>query len=420
MINSLSGRIFIGLLLGFLTGTLVQYSLYNINPELFDFILSKFKGFGSMFVNCIMLTVAPLVFFSITLGVLELKDISSFKRLSLKTCILYLLNTVFAICCAASVVYFFDLGSGLDFKFEASTNFLQQRNMPSFFDVVTNIVPSNVVSAFADSNMLQIIFLAILLGVVINSLGEKAAPAVKFFSLGNDIMIRTILIVMKLAPFGVFFLMVNLGATFDLKMIVGVLQYIGLIFLLLSIWLVVVYPLAAYFFAGVNPLVFLRAIREQFLFSITTASSSATIPLTMKALIDKLQVDRTVAGFGVPLGATVNMGGVSIYITVSIIFLINVFGIEINSSNLLALLFNVFFLAVGSGGVPGGGLVMIAVLVQQLGLPPEAFALIAAVDRIIDMAVTSVNVVGDTAVVLIVDRNEKKNNVKTASIASSS
>ena len=419
MINSLSGRIFIGLLLGFLTGTLIQYFLYNINPELFDFILLKFKGFGSMFVNCIMLTVAPLVFFSITLGVLELKDISSFKRLSLKTCILYLLNTVFAICCAAAVVYFFELGSGLDFKFEVTTNFLQQRNIPSFFDVITNIVPSNLVSAFSDSNMLQIIFLAILLGVVINSLGEKAAPAFKFFSLGNDIMIRTILIVMKLAPFGVFFLMVNLGATFDLKMIAGVLQYIGLIFLLLFVWLVFVYPLAAYFFAGVTPLVFLRAIREQFLFSITTASSSATIPLTMKALTDKLKVDRTIAGFGVPLGATVNMGGVSIYITVSIIFLINVFGIEINSSNLPVLLFNVFFLAVGSGGVPGGGLVMIAVLVQQLGLPPEAFALIAAVDRIIDMAVTSVNVVGDTAVVLIVDRNEKKNSLKSASIASS-
>ena len=412
MIKSLSTRIFIGLFAGLILGTLVQYFLND-----FGFfsgnLVELAGGVGTMFVNMIMMLVVPLVFVSIVCGVCELQDLKSFGRLGGKTFGFYIVNTVVAISTALLVVLLLDPGEGVDMSSTDGVA-ITATELPSLMALLIDIVPRNPVAAFMSGNMLQVIFMALMLGGVIKSLGEHVAGAVQGFQTANKIMMKLISVVMSLAPYGVFALMFKLGATLDAAVFMSVLEYVVIILALLLLWIFVVYPLAVGFFTPISAKRFREKTQEQVLFSLSTASSNATIPVTMRTLTEKLGVNRAVAGFGVPLGATMNMGGVAIYITIAIFFVANAFGMPITSEQLPSLLFSIFLLSVGAGGVPGGGMVMIGVLIHQMGLPIEAFAIVAALDRIIDMVLTSCNVVGDTAVLTIVDQTEKVHELELA------
>ncbi|ESE39636.1 dicarboxylate/amino acid:cation symporter [Shewanella decolorationis] len=410
MIKSLSTRIFIGLFAGLILGTLVQYFLNDIG--FFSGNLVELAGgVGTMFVNMIMMLVVPLVFVSIVCGVCELQDLKSFGRLGGKTFGFYIVNTLVAISTALLVVLLLDPGKGVDMSSTDGVA-ITATELPSLMALLIDIVPRNPVAAFMSGNMLQVIFMALMLGGVIKSLGEHVAGAVQGFQTANKIMMKLISVVMSLAPYGVFALMFKLGATLDAAVFMSVLEYVVIILALLLLWIFVVYPLAVGFFTPISAKRFREKTQEQVLFSLSTASSNATIPVTMRTLTEKLGVNRAVAGFGVPLGATMNMGGVAIYITIAIFFVANAFGMPITSEQLPSLLFSIFLLSVGAGGVPGGGMVMIGVLIHQMGLPIEAFAIVAALDRIIDMVLTSCNVVGDTAVLTIVDQTEKAHQVE--------
>ncbi|MFV0597991.1 dicarboxylate/amino acid:cation symporter [Shewanella sp.] len=410
MIKSLSTRIFIGLFAGLILGTLVQYFLNDVG--FFSGNLVELAGgVGTMFVNMIMMLVVPLVFVSIVCGVCELQDLKSFGRLGGKTFGFYIVNTVVAISTALLVVLLLDPGKGVDMS-STDAVAITATELPSLMALLIDIVPRNPVAAFMSGNMLQVIFMALMLGGVIKSLGEHVAGAVQGFQTANKIMMKLISVVMSLAPYGVFALMFKLGATLDAAVFMSVLEYVVIILALLLLWIFVVYPLAVGFFTPISAKSFREKTQEQVLFSLSTASSNATIPVTMRTLTEKLGVNRAVAGFGVPLGATMNMGGVAIYITIAIFFVANAFGMPITSEQLPSLLFSIFLLSVGAGGVPGGGMVMIGVLIHQMGLPIEAFAIVAALDRIIDMVLTSCNVVGDTAVLTIVDQTEKTHQVE--------
>lgn len=412
MMKSLSTRIFIGLFAGLIFGTIVQYFLNDIG--FFSGNLVELAGgVGTMFVNMIMMLVVPLVFVSIVCGVCELQDLKSFGRLGGKTFGFYIINTVVAIATALLVVLLLEPGKGVDMSSTDGVA-ITATELPSLMALVIDIVPRNPVTAFMSGNMLQVIFMALLLGGVIKSLGEHVAGAVQGFQTANIIMMKLISVVMSLAPYGVFALMFKLGATLDAGVFMSVVEYMVLILALLLLWIFVVYPMAVGVFTPISAKTFREKTQEQVLFSLSTASSNATIPVTMRTLTDKLGVNRAVAGFGVPLGATMNMGGVAIYITIAIFFVANAFGMPITTEQLPSLLFSVFLLSVGAGGVPGGGMVMIGVLIHQMGLPIEAFAIVAALDRIIDMVLTSCNVVGDTAVLTIVDQTEKVHQLESA------
>ncbi len=406
MMKSLSTRIFAGLFMGLVFGTIVQYLLVDIS-FFSESLVSFFAGIGSMFVNMIMMLVVPLVFVSIVCGVCELPDLRSFGRLGGKTFGFYIINTMIAISAALAVALIMQPGTGVDMSSKEQLA-ITATELPNLMTLLVNVVPNNPVKAFTDGNMLQVIFMALLLGGVMKSIGEPVLGAVKGFQTANKIMMKLITVVMNLAPIGVFALMFKLGATLEAGAFFNVAQYVILILVLLNLWLFVVYPFAVSLFTGISAKEFREKTREQVLFSLSTASSNATIPVTMRTLTEKLGVNRAVAGFGVPLGATMNMGGVSIYITIAIFFVANAFGMPFTVEQLPALIFSIFLLSVGAGGVPGGGMVMIGVLIHQTGLPIEAFAIVAAIDRIIDMFVTSSNVVGDTAVVTIVDKTEQK------------
>ena len=406
MDKSLSSKIFIGLFAGLVLGTAIQYLFSGI--AIFDtYILGTAEGAGGMFVSLIKLLVVPLVYVSIVCGIVELKDIRSFGRLGGKTFTLYILNTVVAIVAALTVAMIVQPGAGANLAGTISDSVaLKSTETPDIFSMVVNIVPSNPVQAFANGDMLQIIFMAILTGLAIQALDSKGGPAVRTFKMANEIMMKLIGLVMSLAPYGVFALMIQLGATLDAGTLASVAGYVALVVSMLVLWIFVVYPLAVQMFTGISAREFSRKTREQVLFSLSTASSNATIPVTMRTLTDKIGVSKSVAGFGVPLGATMNMAGASIYIAIAAVFCANAFGQPIAVSDLVTLGFTVLLLSIGAGGVPGGGGVMVGVILHQLGLPPEGLAIVAAVDRINDMFCTSSNVVGDTAVNTIVAKSE--------------
>ena len=410
MFKSLSSRIFVGLFAGLILGTIIQYGFASTsfaNTTLVDIA----SGAGSMFVQLIMMLVVPLVFFSIVTGIAELRDLKSFGRLGSKTFALYLANTAVAIIVAIGLSMWIAPGTGMQLVGDQNAS-LTSTELPGFIDMIVNIIPSNPIHAFATGNMLQIIFMALLTGGIIKALGEDVKPVVAFFQLGNKIMLKMITVVMSIAPIGVFALMVKLGATFEPEAFLSVLSYIAVIVGLLAFWALVVYPVVIGMTTDISASDFRRKTREQFLFALSTASSNATIPVTMRTLTDKLGVKRSVAGFGVPMGATMNMSGAAIYITVAAFFVGNAFGTPITMEQIPVLAFSVFLLSVGAGGVPGGGIVMIGVLIHQMGLPVEAIALVAALDRVIDMFCTSTNVVGDSAVVTMVDHSEKLEEAK--------
>ncbi|EJK2115508.1 dicarboxylate/amino acid:cation symporter [Vibrio navarrensis] len=406
MDKSLSSKIFIGLFAGLLLGSAIQYLFQGMS--LFDvYLLGAAEGAGGMFVSLIKLLVVPLVYVSIVCGIVDLKDISAFGRLGTKTFALYIINTVIAITAALTVGMIFQPGADANLVGTVAQSVkLTTTETPDIFSLVANIVPSNPVQAFANGDMLQIIFMAILTGLAIQALDSRGGPAIRTFKLANEIMMKLVGLVMSLAPYGVFALMIQLGATLDAHTLMSVAGYVALVVAMLVFWIFVFYPMVVGMTTSVSPKQFLRATREQVLFSLSTASSNATIPVTMRTLTEKLQVSKSVAGFGVPLGATMNMSGVSIYIALATIFVANAFGQPINSADIFTLGLTILLLSIGAGGVPGGGVVMVGVLLHQLGLPPEGLAIIAAVDRINDMFCTSSNVVGDTAVNTIVAKSE--------------
>lgn len=406
MDKSLSSKIFLGLFAGLVLGTAIQYLFQGVS--LFDvYLLGAAEGAGGMFVSLIKLLVVPLVYVSIVCGIVDLKDISAFGRLGTKTFALYIINTVIAIAVALTVGLIFQPGADANLAGTVSQAVkLTTTETPDIFSLVVNIVPSNPVQAFANGDMLQIIFMAILTGLAIQALDSRGGPAIRTFKLANEIMMKLVGLVMSLAPYGVFALMTQLGATLDAHTLMSVAGYVALVVAMLVFWIFVFYPIVVGMTTSVSPKQFLRATREQILFSLSTASSNATIPVTMRTLTEKLQVSKSVAGFGVPLGATMNMSGVSIYIALATIFVANAFGQPINSADIFTLGLTILLLSIGAGGVPGGGVVMVGVLLHQLGLPPEGLAIIAAVDRINDMFCTSSNVVGDTAVNTIVAKSE--------------
>ncbi len=408
MDKSLSTKIFIGLFAGLMIGTAIQY-LFSGFALMDTYVLGAAEGAGGMFVSLIKLLVVPLVYVSIVCGIVDLKDISAFGRLGGKTFALYIFNTIIAITAALTVGMIFQPGAGANLAGTISeTVALTTTETPDIFSLVVNIVPSNPVQAFASGDMLQIIFMAILTGLAIQALDSRGGPAIKTFKMANEIMMKLVGLVMSLAPYGVFALMIQLGATLDANTLASVAGYVALVVAMLVFWIFVFYPTVVGLTTGISPKQFMRATREQVLFSLSTASSNATIPVTMRTLTEKLNVSKSVAGFGVPLGATMNMSGVSIYIALATIFVANAFGQPINSADIVTLGLTILLLSIGAGGVPGGGVVMVGVLLHQLGLPPEGLAIVAAVDRINDMFCTSSNVVGDTAVNTIVAKSENE------------
>jgi Na+/H+-dicarboxylate symporter len=405
---SLTQRILAAMALGLCLGALLQSQDLAADHLLNTLFLNGvIDGGGRIFITLLKMLVVPLVFVSLVCGAASLGDSGSVGRLGGKTIGLYLLTTAFAVSVAILIALTTDPGlSGADLNQGADTVAFEPREAPSVKDTIINIVPSNPIAAMADGKMLQVILFALLFGLALSHAGDKGTRLRELFADLNDIMMRLISMVIAVTPIGVFCLMTQLGATLGLQEIAKVAAYFGTLVLALLVQALLVYPVMLKFLANLSPRVFFAKIREAQLVAFSTSSSGATLPVTLHTVEHKLGVKDNVTSFAVPLGATINMDGSAIMQGVATIFIAQFYGIDLGMSALLTVVFTATLASIGTAGVPGVGLIMLTLVLDQVGLPVEGIALIIGVDRLLDMLRTAVNVTGDAMVATVVAQSE--------------
>jgi len=282
------------------------------------------------------------------------------------------------------------------------------KDAPSIKETLVNIVPSNPIAAMAEGKMLQVILFAVLLGLAMSKTGESGRRVLKVFEDLNLIVMKLVTMLIQLAPYGVFCLMVTLGVTVGWSEITKLLAYFLTVVAALLLHMMLVYPLFLRFIAGVNPLIYLKKMREPMLVAFSSASSGATLPVTLRTVEHRVGVSNSVASFAVPLGATINMDGTAIMQGVATVFIAQFYGFMLGPQDYLLVILTASLASIGTAAVPGVGLIMLALVLGQVGLPLEGIGLIIGVDRILDMMRTAVNVTGDGMVATTVAKSENE------------
>ena len=369
------------------------------------------KLIGDMFIALLKMIVVPLVFASIYVAILGLGSIEHLKNMGLKTIGLYLVTTALAVVAAIVAMNIFDIGqavssSGLSFdKAEGVAPF-------SFSSMIMSFIPTNIFHALSSGSMMQIIVFAIFFGVA--SLHLKAAQQeimLNFFNVVADAMLNIAEWIIKLTPIGVFSLISYVIAQQGIEVILGLWKYILVVVGVIIFHALVTLPSIMYLFTKLNPFSYLSKIREAPVMAFSTASSAATLPISMRVAEEEGGVDKKTASFVLPLGATVSMDGTAAYLSVAVLYIANLAGVDLTLSEQIFVGISVVALSVGVAALPSASLVMMVVILNQVGLPIEYMALIVAVDRILDMCRTSLNITSDLIVTKIVDEFEKKRGV---------
>ncbi|HDV5277497.1 TPA: dicarboxylate/amino acid:cation symporter [Vibrio cholerae] len=400
---SLTAKVILGMVAGILTGFAIR-ALFAGNGFVDAYIVNGlFDVGGKIFIASLKMLVVPLVFVSLVCGTSSLKDLSTLGRMGSKTLGFYLATTAIAITLALTMGSLFQPGAGADLT--AASNFTSAE-APSLGKVIVDMFPTNPISAMAQGNTLQIIIFAVLFGVAISAAGKPGERIAQVFNDLNEVIMKLVAMLMHLAPYGVFFLMAKLFTGLGLGAILNLAEYFVVLAGTLLLHAFVTYGLMLKTFAGLNPMVFFRKMEDAIMFAFSTASSNATIPVTMETVKNRLGVDNKVASFTVPLGATVNMDGTAIMQGVATAFIAQAFNIDLTMTDYLMVILTATLASVDTAGVPGVGLVMLAMVLNQVGLPLEGIALIMGVDRLLDMIRTAVNITGDACVSCIVAKSE--------------
>ncbi|USD68080.1 dicarboxylate/amino acid:cation symporter [Vibrio sp. SCSIO 43136] len=400
---SLTGRVILGMVLGIFTGFAIR-TLFAENGFVDAYIVNGLLDVGGqIFIASLKMLVVPLVFVSLVCGTSSLKDITTLGRLGGKTLSFYLITTAVAITLALTMGTVFQPGAGADLT--AASSF-QSATAPSLGEVIVGMFPTNPISAMAEGKTLQVIVFAVLFGIAISAAGKPGERIAAIFEDLNEVIMKLVALLMNLAPYGVFCLMAKLFTGLGLDAIVNLAEYFVVLAATLMIHGLITYSILLKVFTGLNPIVFLRKMEDAIMFAFSTASSNATIPVTLETVKNRLGVKNRVASFTVPLGATVNMDGTAIMQGVATAFIAQAFNIDLTMGDYLTVIFTATLASIGTAGVPGVGLVMLAMVLGQVGLPLEGIALIMGVDRLLDMIRTAVNITGDSAVSVIVAKSE--------------
>lgn len=413
---SLTVRIFIGMIAGIVIGGLLQliaddsgdfvFSLFGLEVSAYTILVDGiFFTVGAIFVASLKMLVVPLVFVSLVCGTSSLSDPSKLGRLSGKSIGMYIFTTCIAVTLAMMFALILEPGTGVE---KATEQAFTPKEAPPLTQVIINMVPSNPINAMAEGNMLQVIIFAMLFGIAMAMSGDAGKRIGNFFEDINVVIMRLVTIIMNLAPYGVFALMAKLFATVGADMLGSLAKYFFLVFFLLVGHALITYPALLKVFTGLNPLIMLRKMRDAALFAISTSSSSATLPVTLETARYKLGIKPTVSSFTIPLGATINMDGTAIMQGVATVFIAQVYGIPLSTMDMLMVILTATLASVGTAGVPGVGLITLALVLEQVGLPVEGIALIIGIDRLLDMTRTVVNITGDCTVATIVAKSEKE------------
>lgn len=401
----LSTKIFIALILGAIFGIFVNYVLPS--GVLKDTILINgiLYVIGNGFIRLMQMLVIPLVFCSLICGTMSIGDTKTLGKVGLKTLGFYLMTTALAVSVALSIGLLIKPGVGLDIE-QVQTSDVAVSQSTSLADTLLNIIPKNVIGSMADGEMLPIIVFAVFTGIMLAKLGKKASTVSNFFAEFNDVMMEMTMAVMSAAPIGVFCMIAKTFATIGFEAFVPMLKYMGSVMLALGLQCFVVYQVLLFILTRLNPIKFIKKFFPVMQFAFSTSTSNATIPLSIETLKEKIGVSRKISSFTIPLGATINMDGTSIMQGVAVVFIAEAYGMELTPSMLTTVILTATLASIGTAGVPGVGLVTLAMVLTSVGLPTEGIALIMGIDRILDMLRTAVNVTGDAVCTVIVANRE--------------
>lgn len=405
----LSARIFLALFLGGFTGVLLNAGFLE-DTWLRQFLSEGlFYVVGQGFIRLMRMLVIPLVFCSLLCGVMSVDDTRKLGSVGVRTLLFYLFTTAVAVVMALGIAALFGPGKGLGLSLPVPSGKDTETVLPQGpADTLLHIIPDNVFEAFGSGTILQIILFALLFGVALGKMGERADMVKRFFTQCNEGFMTLTLLIMKLAPAGVFCLIAETFAEIGLEAVLPLLKFILCVLAALAVQLLAVYLGLLKALSGLNPVVFLRKFFPVMAFAFSTSSSNASIPISIDTLEEKLGISRGIASFTIPLGATVNMDGTSILQGVAVLFTAQAFGIPLQMTDYLTVIGTATLSSIGTAGIPGVGLVTLTMVFHAVGLPVEGIALIMGVDRILDMARTAVNVTGDAVCTAIVAAWEGK------------
>ena len=364
---------------------------------------ASIKFIGTMFINAIKMLIVPLIFVSLVTGMTSMADLTKMGRIGLKTVILYLGTTAVAITIGLGLGILLQPGSGIDMT---AATAVEAKAAPSFIDTIVALIPKNPIASAADGNVLQIIVFALFFGLAINLAGDKGKIVRDFFDSLSEVIYKLTAIIISFAPYGVFALMVWVAGTYGLDLLLPLGSVIAAVYLGCIIHALLVYGGLVKFGAGLNPVRFFQGVVEPQMVAFTSTSSSGTLPVTMTAVQKNLGASKGVSSFVLPLGATINMDGTALYQGVCALFIAQAYGIDLTTGNYITIILTSTLASIGSAGVPGAGLIMLSLVLTSVGLPLEGVAIIAGIDRILDMARTALNVTGDSAVTVVVAKSE--------------
>ncbi|SHJ01395.1 Na+/H+-dicarboxylate symporter [Geosporobacter subterraneus DSM 17957] len=400
----LTTKIFIGLIIGLIVGLILN----KMGPSYFrDTILVNgiFELVGRIFLNGIRMMVVPLVFISLANGAASMSDIKKLGRVGSKTMAFYLITTAVAITIAIILASVVNPGVGLDMSSLVKTEPTIAESKP-LVKVITDMVPTNPVAAMAAGEMLQIIVFALLFGTGLAAIGKKVQPVIDILDQLNDLMMKMVSIVMLLAPYGVFCLIAKTFSGLGFAAMAPLAKYMLCVLGALAIHAGLTYTGMLVAFTKLNPITFFKKFSPAMSVAFSTASSGATLPVTLEVVEEKLGVNKAISSFTIPLGATINMDGTAIMQGAATIFIAQVYGIDLGLNAILTVILTATLASVGTAGVPGVGLIMLSMVLQAVGLPIEGIALIIGIDRILDMARTAINITGDAVCTLIIAKSE--------------
>lgn len=403
---SLTSKIFIGLIAGVICG--VIFNLFVPASYVRDTIIIDGICYviGNGFIKLMKMLVVPLVFCSLVCGASAIGDTKTLGKVGGKTIAFYLATTAIAVTVAISVAALIKPGIGLNMNLIEAEN-VTVAEKTSAVDTLLDIIPDNPFSSLANGNMLQVIVFALIVGILLAKMGERAELVANFFSQFNDLMMEMTNLVMSFAPIGVFFMLTRTFANLGFDAFIPLLKYMGSVVLGLGVQCFVVYMILLFVFTRLNPFKFIKKFFPVMAFAFSTSTSNATIPLNIETLEEKIGVSRKVSSFTIPLGATINMDGTSIMQGVAVVFAAQAYGINLGISGYLTVIATATLASIGTAGIPSVGLVTLTMVFSAVGLPVEAITLIMGIDRILDMLRTAVNVTGDAVCTTVVAYQNK-------------
>lgn len=399
-------KVFIGLVSGIIVGALL-YPMKE-NPIVSKYIVSGlFEFLGQGFLRLVKMIIVPLVFASLVTGTAAMNDVKKLGRIGIKTLAFFMGTTAIGIIAAIVGANILKPGAGIVLENVQQTQFVA-KEADSFVKVLLNIIPTNPIEALVKGEMLQVIFFAVMTGFVITILGEKAKRLQGIFEEVNNLMLKMVSLIMELAPFGIFGLIGKTFITLGWAAMKPLASFIIVTYILLLFHGLVVYQILLRIYAKESPVAFLKKILAPMTLAFSTSSSAACIPLSLKTLKEEFNVEEKISSFTIPLGATINMDGTAIMQGVATVFIAQLYNIHLTTNDYFMVVLTAVLASIGTAGVPGVGTIMLSMVLSQVGLPLEGIGMILAVDRIVDMGRTTVNITGDLVCSVIIDRIEKR------------